>query len=88
MLYCNATNRTPALKSCNELDEIKNDPVRSAFAQQMENSIPQPNIPEMDLIYAPMIDGLTLIFSQGADVDETLDKAVDQIKEQISIMQQ
>ena len=54
----------------------------------MENSIPQPNIPEMDLIYGPMIDGLTLIFSQSADVDETLDKAVDQIKEQISIMQQ
>ncbi len=88
MLYCNSTNRTPVLKSCNELDEIKNDPVRSAFAKQMENSIPQPNIPEMDLIYGPMIDGLTLVFSQGADVDETLDKAVAQIKEQISIMQQ
>lgn len=88
MLYCNGTNRTPSLKSCNELDEIKNDPVRSAFAKQLENSIPQPNIPEMDLIYGPMIDGLTLVFSQSADVDETLDKAVAQIKEQISIMQQ
>lgn len=88
MAYCNATNRIPSLKSCNELDEIKNDNIRSSFAKQLESSIPQPNVPEMDLIYGPMIDALTLIISQNDDVDTTLDKAVSQIKEQISIMQQ
>lgn len=54
----------------------------------MENSIPQPNVPEMDLIYGPMIDALKLITSQGDDVDTTLDKAVELIKEQIAIMHQ
>ena len=88
MAYCNATNRIPSLISCNELDEIKNDPIRSGFAKQMESSIPQPNVPEMDLIYGPMIDALKLITSQGYDVDTTLDKAVELIKEQIAIMHQ
>ena len=71
-----------------ELDEIKNDPVQSAFADQLVNSIPQPNVPETALIYDPMISAMELIISQGEDVDSTLDKAVEQIKEQIAIMHQ
>lgn len=86
MAYCDATNRIPSLKSCLELDEIKNDPIKSAFAKQLENSMPQPNVPEMSVVYTPMIDALTLITTQGEDIDVSLDKAVEQIKEQIAVM--
>ena len=52
----------------------------------MKNSIPQPNIPEMDQIWAPMLNASSLIFSQNADIDSTLDQAVERIKEQIALM--
>ena len=86
MQYCRATNRIPALKSCLELPEIKDDPIKSGFAAQMENSVPQPNIPEMDQIWTPILNAGSLIFSQGADVDSTLDQAIVRIKEQIALM--
>ena len=54
--------------------------------EQMKNSIPQPNVPEMDQIWSPMLNAGTLIFSQNADIDSTLDQAVERIKEQIALM--
>ena len=86
MDYCRATGRIPALTACLDLPEIKDDPIKSGFAEQMKNSIPQPNIPEMDQIWAPMLNASSLIFSQNADIDSTLDQAVERIKEQIALM--
>ncbi len=86
MDYCRTTGRIPALTACLELPEIKDDPIKNGFAEQMKNSIPQPNIPEMDQIWAPMLNAGTLIFSQNADIDSTLDQAVARIKEQIALM--
>ena len=87
MDYCRATDRIPVLSACLELDEIKNDPIKNGFAQQMVNSVPQPNIPEMNQVWTPMVDAGTLIFSQNQDIDSTLDQAVARIKEQIELMQ-
>lgn len=86
MDYCRATDRIPVLSACLELEEIKSDPIKSGFAQQMVNSVPQPNIPEMDQVWNPMIDASKLIFSQNQDIDSTLDQAVTRIKEQIELM--
>ena len=86
MDYCRTTGRIPALTACLDLPEIKDDPIKSGFAEQMKNSIPQPNIPEMDQIWAPMLNASSLIFSQNADIDSTLDQAVERIKEQIALM--
>ncbi len=87
MDYCRATDRIPVLSACLELDEIKNDPIKNGFAQQMVNSVPQPNIPEMNQVWTPMVDAGILIFSQNQDIDSTLDQAVARIKEQIELMQ-
>lgn len=86
MDYCRTTDRIPVLTACLELDEIKNDPIKNGFAQQMVNSVPQPNVPEMDQIWAPMLNAGSLIFSQNQDIDATLDQAVVRIKEQIELM--
>ena len=86
MDYCRTTGRIPVLGACLELPEIKDDPIKSGFAEQMKNSIPQPNVPEMDQIWSPMLNAGTLIFSQNADIDSTLDQAVERIKEQIALM--
>ena len=86
MDYCRTTGRIPVLDACLELPEIKDDPIKSGFAEQMKNSIPQPNVPEMDQIWSPMLNAGTLIFSQNADIDSTLDQAVERIKEQIALM--
>ncbi|MEG0692011.1 MAG: maltose ABC transporter substrate-binding protein [Oscillospiraceae bacterium] len=86
MEYYRATKRIPPLKACLESDEVKNDPIVKGFSDQLEHSMPQPNVPEMDAMWGPMIDAATLIITQGLDVDTTMDKAVEKFKEQINIM--
>jgi arabinogalactan oligomer/maltooligosaccharide transport system substrate-binding protein len=61
------------------------DELMTAFFDQIQSSVPMPNIPETSKVWEPMNDALEFI-SQGDDTQEVLDEAVEQIKEQISIM--
>ncbi|MCR6111408.1 extracellular solute-binding protein [Bacillus sp. A301a_S52] len=61
------------------------DEFMSPIFEQAQHAEPMPNIPEMSQVWEPIGDALEFI-SQGDDPQEVLDEAVEQIKEQISIM--
>lgn len=84
--YYASTKKVPAVKACLEDEAIKNDPIASGFAAQLENSYPQPNIPEMGAIWGPAIECAVAITTQDADFDKTFDQTVEKIKEAIAII--
>ncbi|WP_416151304.1 extracellular solute-binding protein [Salipaludibacillus sp. HK11] len=53
--------------------------------EQTQHAEPMPNIPEMSQVWEPIGDALMFV-TNGEDPQEVLDEAVEQIKEQISIM--
>jgi len=61
------------------------DEFMAAIFEQTQNAVPMPNIPEMSQVWEPIGDALVFV-TQGDDPQEVLDEAVEQIKEQISIM--
>ncbi|PYZ97409.1 ABC transporter substrate-binding protein [Alteribacter lacisalsi] len=63
------------------------DEFMSAVFDQSQVAEPMPNVPEMSQVWEPVADALQFI-SQGDDPQEVLDEAVEQIREQISIMGQ
>ncbi len=88
MVYYNRTQRAPALKSLLERDEIKNDPIQNGFAQQAVNSYPQPNVPQMDVTWGPLMEAAQAVFNDGYDPSEALDAAAAKLKDSIAVMGQ
>lgn len=61
------------------------DEFMAPIFEQTQHAVPMPNIPEMSQVWEPIGDALIFV-SQGEDPQEVLDEAVEQIKEQVSIM--
>lgn len=70
-----ASGCAPAMKSCYEQDEIKNDDVVMMMKQTADNAVPMPNIPEMDVMWTVMGNLLTDVNLSGKDIDDSLKKA-------------
>ncbi|WP_229263780.1 sugar ABC transporter substrate-binding protein [Cohnella cholangitidis] len=77
-------NIIPANKEANEDPLIKNDPILSGIVEQFKNSKPMPSIPEMNSLYAPTDAAWASIWDSNADVKETMDKAVQTVKDLIN----
>jgi len=71
----------PTNKEAQNDPQIKNDPILNGFAQQFNNSVPMPGIPEMNNAWNPIGAALTEIWDNGKDPKAALDNAVKQIKE-------
>lgn len=75
------TGQVPTRKDMLEDAGVKNDPIASAFLEQALHAIAMPNIPEMQNVWTPMIAAFSLIWNEDVDIQETLDSAVQQIKD-------
>lgn len=73
----------PAIKSLLESDAIKNDPNVAPFMEQVQYSVPMPNIPENNSMWVPMQQAYNLIWNQNADPKVVLDKAVANLNDAI-----
>lgn len=62
--------------------ENLSDPIYQGFAEQLKNSEPMPNIPEMSQVWTPMNNALQFI-AKGKDVQKALDDAKNQIEQGI-----
>jgi len=60
------------------------DELRQGILDQVEFAVPMPNIPEMSQVWDPMAEALEFI-SQGQDVREVLEEAVENIEQQIEL---
>ncbi|SKA99031.1 carbohydrate ABC transporter substrate-binding protein, CUT1 family [Caloramator quimbayensis] len=80
-------NRIPVLNSELEKDEVKNDSIISAFAEQAKYGTPMPNIPEMAAVWKPAGDNLTLLTSGKSKPDAVAKNIVDQVKQGIAQQQ-
>lgn len=87
-IYFDRTKRTPALKALIEMDEIKNDPIQNGFALQAVNSFPQPNIPQMDITWGPLMEAYQAVVNENFDPDAALDSAASKLKDSIQVMGQ
>lgn len=76
----------PVLKDVVNLPEIQNDPIISAFAQEVAMGVPMSSSPEMVAVWGPFGDALTAIFSGSQTVDKALDDAQAKIQEAINQM--
>jgi arabinogalactan oligomer/maltooligosaccharide transport system substrate-binding protein len=81
-----AGSRIPALNSTLDKPEFKDNKITSAFVQQVKNGQPMPNIPEMQAVWTPVGNDLTLL-TQGKLTPEAAGKTMhDQVVQGISIM--
>ncbi|KXG44388.1 extracellular solute-binding protein [Tepidibacillus infernus] len=78
------TGMLPPRTALLDNEQIKNDEIASAFLEQAQYAVPMPNIPQMPSVWEPMGSALSIIWNEGANVKETLDKGVQQIKDAIA----
>lgn len=82
--YYEKTGEMPAKSSILSSDEFQNDPLIKGFATQLEHAKPFPPVPALSAVWDPMADALTFI-TQGEDVQESMDEAVEAIKQDIDL---
>lgn len=82
MKYYEMAGEMPALQTALESDEIVNDEIMAAFAEQTQYGQPMPNIPQMSQVWEPVANALGFI-ADGDDPQEVLEEAVQQIKDRI-----
>lgn len=80
-------NRIPVLNSVLNNDEVKNNEILNAFAEQAKNAIPMPNIPAMAAVWTPAGNALQLVTSGKVAPDKAADDMVNQIKQGIAAQQ-
>ncbi|MCX7884524.1 MAG: maltose ABC transporter substrate-binding protein [Caloramator sp.] len=80
-------NRIPVLNAELEKDEIKNNNIISAFAEQAKYGTPMPNIPEMAAVWKPAGDNLTLLTAGKSKPDAVAKNIVEQVKQGIAQQQ-
>ncbi len=83
MKYYEIAGEMPALQEALDSDEIANDELIGAFAEQTQYGEPMPNIPQMQQVWDPMGSALQFI-ANGDDVGEVLEEAVQQIEDNIA----
>lgn len=77
--YFEATGELPP--NTTVLENI-DDPIYSAFAEQIEYGVPMPSTPQMSQVWEPMNNALQFL-AEGEEVQSVLDEAVEQIHENI-----
>lgn len=80
------TGRIPVRRDVLALESVKRDPFASIWAKQAELGEPMPNVPEMQAVWKPWGDAMDAIIPGNADVKQTLDQAVEQIRQGIELM--
>jgi arabinogalactan oligomer / maltooligosaccharide transport system substrate-binding protein len=83
MKYYQAAGEMPALQEALDSEEIANDEIIGAFAEQTQYGEPMPNIPQMQQVWDPMGSALQFI-ANGDDVGEVLEEAVQTIEDNIA----
>ncbi|ALC80695.1 MULTISPECIES: sugar ABC transporter substrate-binding protein [Bacillus] len=81
LLYYEKAGEMPANRLALENEKITTDPLISAFAKQVENGEPMPNIPEIQQVWEPFNKALELL-SKGEDTG-VLEESVQEIKNNI-----
>lgn len=67
-----STGCAPAMKSCYDMDQIKNDPIVMIMKDTAENNaVPMSNMPEMDVMWTVVGNLLTDINMSGKDIKES-----------------
>jgi maltose/maltodextrin transport system substrate-binding protein len=61
-------------------EEVKSDPIMSAFAKSISDGVPLPNIPEMDLVWNIWTDAMTMIGNQKLQPYEALKEADEKLE--------
>lgn len=80
----NVGNRIPVLKSALESEEFKKNKNAVQFAEQAKNAEPMPNIPEVQAMWKPGGDNLTLLTANKVEAKKAADTTVEQIKQNIA----
>ncbi len=81
-----ASGSAPANEKAYEADDIKNDDMVMMMRATAENSVPMPNVPEMDVMWTVMTNMLVEINMSGKSIDETVESAQKKALELISNM--
>ncbi len=79
--------RIPVMNSALSNPEVKADKIMSAFAEQAKIGIPMPNIPEMQAVWTPAGNALSLVTTGKATPKQAAEAMVKQIKQGIAQMQ-
>lgn len=84
LLNYELTGAVPTHKEAAQHPDIQNDEIASAFYKQFSNSHSAPSIPEVGNIWVPM-DAAMVDIWDGNDVQQVLDRAVNQINDAIAL---
>lgn len=79
-----ASGRIPALRSALNNSAIRNDPVYAAYAKTALNGDPIPNVAEMQQVWGPMQNNVTLIIRNKVSPQTGANNMVEQIKKGIA----
>lgn len=77
------TGMLPVYSALLDHPSIKANDIALGFLEQAQYAVPMPNIPQMQSVWTPMGAALASIWNDNADVQKTLDAAVQQIKDAI-----
>ncbi|GCD83830.1 maltose ABC transporter substrate-binding protein [Parageobacillus thermoglucosidasius] len=81
--YYEVAGEMPANEKALTNEKIKNDPLISGFAEQIQYGEPMPNVPQMSQVWDPMGNALQFI-AKGDNPKEVLKEAVKTIQDKIS----
>lgn len=81
------TGMLPVYASLLDHPSVKANEIASGFLEQAQYAVPMPNIPQMQSVWSTMGSALSTIWNDNADVQKTLDAAVQQIKDAIAIQE-
>lgn len=81
--YYEVAGEMPANEKALTNEKIKNDPLISGFAEQIQYGEPMPNVPQMSQVWGPMGNALQFI-AKGDNPKEVLKEAVKTIQDKIA----
>jgi arabinogalactan oligomer/maltooligosaccharide transport system substrate-binding protein len=67
--------QTPSNKKVYDDPAVKNDAILAAFAQQYQNAVPMPNLPEMSIFWSPATTAMNAIVKGAATPEVALEEA-------------
>lgn len=82
-----ATGCAPAMESCYQREDIRQNELVMAMRQTAESAVPMPNMPQMDVMWTVAGNLLTDVNMSGADVQAAADSAQKKALELIEAMQ-
>nr|WP_039813379.1 extracellular solute-binding protein [Jeotgalibacillus malaysiensis] len=85
--YFEGAGELPANQAALEGEAVTSNELIAPFAEQIQYGTPMPSTPEMQQVWDPINNAL-LFIAQGDDVQEVLDEAVQQIRDNIATAQQ